>query len=811
MSRSFKIRKDPFKNIRSRLFVEALENRVTPTTITNTISGYVYYDANNNGAFDPGETPIANSTIQLENSSGTIIGNTTTDANGFYQFTTDQSNLTQDATLTKTVTFPSTQTNFNLSGVLDQFDPSLGVLQSVEIQHAGSITSEIKVENLSTDSGSNITGNVSGTLNFVAPGVNDNLAINGTAGSFNAAAYDGTTDFSGASGTSFGQKSANGSDDITVTDPTALAAYTGTGTVAVTENATATSTATGGGNLEVNVQSTAQATITVIYHYKAYGPLEPGNYEIVQTKIPDGYLPGKVVGGDGTVYPTSPTAPEIITTVAIPPAGGTSTNNNFGELKSTSISGIVYYDANDNGVMDPGETGIQGVTMTLTGPGGTLTTTTDATGAYSFNNLTPGTYTVTETQPTDYLNGTDVAGSNGGTVHNVVGNENINSITLASGDAAAGYDFGELKPASLAGNVYVDSHNDGQLDPGDPPIANVKLTLSGFDDNGPVSATTTTASDGSYSFNNLRPGTYGIVETQPASYNEGATTVGSQGGTGAIDTISDITLTAGTAGVNNNFGEVKPSTPTPPAPLPKDVGPLGVLPFFTKTQLRGYPSLPNVNPTLLAQMKFVVGTTATLTGTSPNLAATMAGVHALQQGTTEAAFVNQVYTSSAARTLQVDKLYQTILDRAPTSQELAAGVSALNNGTNVLTVMQTLYTSPEFQSLHSTSSALATALSQDILNTTPGSADTQSLLQSMDTEPLATVVSTLLNSSASLSNLIDNEYLLVLRRPATAAEIQTWTAPLQAGTITLDGIAQRLLTSQEFYQWASNNVTVAAN
>ena len=52
-----------------------------------------------------------------------------------------------------------------------------------------------------------------------------------------------------------------------MTDPTALAAYTGTGTVNVTENALATSNATGGGNLEVNVHSTAQSTVTVIYHY----------------------------------------------------------------------------------------------------------------------------------------------------------------------------------------------------------------------------------------------------------------------------------------------------------------------------------------------------------------------------------------------------------------------------------------------------------------------------------------------------------------------------------------------------------------
>src|SRR5476651_1409276 len=99
MSRPSNRRNNPFKNNQTRLNVEALEDRVTPTTVTNTISGFVYYDANANGLFDPGETPIANNTVQLQNSSGTIIGTTTTDATGFYQFNNDQSNLTQDGSL----------------------------------------------------------------------------------------------------------------------------------------------------------------------------------------------------------------------------------------------------------------------------------------------------------------------------------------------------------------------------------------------------------------------------------------------------------------------------------------------------------------------------------------------------------------------------------------------------------------------------------------------------------------------------------------------------------------------------------------
>ena len=48
-------------------------------------------------------------------------------------------------------------------------------------------------------------------------------------------------------------------------------------------------------------------------------------------------------------------------------SGSTAANNNFGELLPAAISGYVYIDANNNGVMDSGEAPITGVTLTLSG------------------------------------------------------------------------------------------------------------------------------------------------------------------------------------------------------------------------------------------------------------------------------------------------------------------------------------------------------------------------------------------------------------------------------------------------------------
>src|SRR5260221_14520719 len=76
----------PKQTPRAHLGLESLEARLVMDAAA--ISGFVYADANNNGLFDPGEKPLANSSIQLKNSQSTVIGQAITDANGFYQFTT---------------------------------------------------------------------------------------------------------------------------------------------------------------------------------------------------------------------------------------------------------------------------------------------------------------------------------------------------------------------------------------------------------------------------------------------------------------------------------------------------------------------------------------------------------------------------------------------------------------------------------------------------------------------------------------------------------------------------------------------------
>ena len=114
---------------------------------------------------------------------------------------------------------------------------------------------------------------------------------------------------------------------------------------------------------------------------------------------------------------------------------------------TSSVSGFVYVDANANGTRDPGEEGIPGVTITLTGVdllGNPVNrvSTTDANGLYTFTNLPGGTYDVAQpVQPPGFRNGQEEAGT-GATA--IVNDDVFTELGLNPATTAVDFNFGEL-------------------------------------------------------------------------------------------------------------------------------------------------------------------------------------------------------------------------------------------------------------------------------------------------------------------------------------------------------------------------------
>ena len=113
-------------------------------------------------------------------------------------------------------------------------------------------------------------------------------------------------------------------------------------------------------------------------------------------------------------------------------------------VSTSSIAGTSWVDTDSDGVADVGEILLPGVLVTLTGVndlGATIsqTTTTDANGDYLFSMLRPGTYQVTQTQPTLFVDNGDFAGTGGGSVVN----DQV-ELTIPGGVDVTGYNFTEL-------------------------------------------------------------------------------------------------------------------------------------------------------------------------------------------------------------------------------------------------------------------------------------------------------------------------------------------------------------------------------
>jgi uncharacterized repeat protein (TIGR01451 family) len=326
----------------------------------------------------------------------------------------------------------------------------------------------------------------------------------------------------------------------------------------------------------------ATTTTDSLGNYSFTG-LYSGTYTVTEPTQPSGTLNGITTSSGGTQQPATTPTPSTIANITLT---GTTTvtsspNNNFAEVLPSSLAGTVFLDQNNNGIKDVGDTPLSNVTIELVKTGSTTaiaTTTTDANGAYSFPNVTPGSYFIREpVQPPNTVNGITTPGTtaNGGTAGtgtpSTTAISAITGIILPPGVNSTANNFAELPSGrQISGQVYMDANNNGTPDSGEAPLANVVLNLTGTDvSNHPVTATTTTDANGRYTFAGLPEGTYTVTEpTQPPRSTSGITTAGPAGGTASIpatlpSTITGIPLTGATTNATgNNFGEIPVLTAT---------------------------------------------------------------------------------------------------------------------------------------------------------------------------------------------------------------------------------------------------------
>ena len=227
--------------------------------------------------------------------------------------------------------------------------------------------------------------------------------------------------------------------------------------------------------------------------------LEPGSYTLTETN-PVGYDKNISDGdtspdGDST---DSDLTPDNKISVVLQPSE-IDKNNDFVDSNKGSISGSVTDDAGNP---------LVGVVLELKqGTTTVATTTTNPDGTYTFPNVVPGVYTVIETNPTGYPSNVrdydTIPDGDVGDTDTIPDNSIL--VTLEPSEEDKGnHDFVDSNNGSISGTVKDDN--------GDP---NAGVTLTLLDDAGDPVGTATTNAAGAYVFNEVEPGDYTVVETQP--------------------------------------------------------------------------------------------------------------------------------------------------------------------------------------------------------------------------------------------------------------------------------------------------------
>jgi SdrD B-like domain/Domain of unknown function DUF11/Domain of unknown function (DUF5979)/IPTL-CTERM motif len=412
-------------------------------------------------------------------------------------------------------------------------------------------------------------------------------------------------------------------------------------TTAATNNVTVTNTITAPGAASITVTKayvgdtsklTTQPSITV----QAVCATS-GTKSATFTPPATGSITGLILGESCTVSETAATGAVLATGYTLsaasaatftPSATLTTAASNAVTVTNTIISpdtfalgNRVWLDANNNGSVDVGELGLDGVVVRLLTPSGTLitSTTTASGGYYLFSGLLSGSYVVEIVPPAGHVTSTGANGLATGPFEPGIagsaltddnkdhgsaqasGNIRSGTVTLGAGLQPSGevrqpgstdstpddrtnltVDFGLFAPAKLGNLVWIDNGqgsgtaNDGVQNGSEAGLNGVTVRV--FNAANALIATTTTANNpaggapGWYEVTNLTPGQYYVEFTPPSGYSftsKGAAAVTSGSGpdtsnsqpTATSPRTSLVTLAAGDNNPQLDAGVVLPAAP----------------------------------------------------------------------------------------------------------------------------------------------------------------------------------------------------------------------------------------------------------
>lgn len=234
---------------------------------------------------------------------------------------------------------------------------------------------------------------------------------------------------------------------------------------------------------------------------------EPGVADVAVTRSGGGLPDASATTAAGGGYTITTAAAGSYTVTLTTPSGynsasvpqrpvelveGGSAQANFIVQQQGVIEGVVFVDRDGDEQLGPGESGLAGVSVSLS-PGGAITT--DGAGHYLFPGLSSGEYNVSVTVPGGY------------------GPVSLTSraVSLAQPGDSATVGFAVQQLGTIQGIVFDDSNANGVQETGEAGIPGVTVTLDGSD-------TQTTDEHGRYTFTDALPDTYRVAIEVPAGF-----------------------------------------------------------------------------------------------------------------------------------------------------------------------------------------------------------------------------------------------------------------------------------------------------
>ncbi len=254
----------------------------------------------------------------------------------------------------------------------------------------------------------------------------------------------------------------------------------------------------------------------------APGLLNPANGSVPVQLIPYDDTPNQ--GGEYKVWLIEETANTSVNGHVITFLDSESKTDNF-KIRSNNpitnqqfdLSGTKYYDANFNGVEDPSEPPVGGVVIDIflnghlpgvDSPDQQVTTGPD--GTWTSAPIDDGTdFIVAEEVPGGWIETGPIPDKDGHQWY---------SGSL-SGQNVTNLDFGNIASASVSGQKFYDSNDNGQRDSGEPVLSGFTINIEVTEPDGTViDDSTTTDATGSYKFGPYPDGSsYTVTETLPAT------------------------------------------------------------------------------------------------------------------------------------------------------------------------------------------------------------------------------------------------------------------------------------------------------